>query len=45
MEENKFNWFDEETAKKITEDAKEAMNDLKKTWIHCLSTTSTQSKW
>ena len=32
MEENKFNWFDEETAKKITEDAKEAMNDLKKTW-------------
>lgn len=32
MEENRFNWFDEETAKKITEDGKELMKDLKKTW-------------
>lgn len=32
MEENRFNWFDKETADKITEDGKELMKDLKKTW-------------
>lgn len=33
MEKNRmFYWFDKETADKITENGKELMKDLKKTW-------------
>ena len=32
MEDNRFNWFDEEKANKITEEGKELLKDLKKTW-------------